>query len=152
MNDMYCRLNTGVDLDNILVNLKEVSRKYSDIIDGLEKIVFSQPNRKKKIEDFDSKYFLASFLKLNNNKAAIDKLDNQFFKKMSILHDAFIEDYTKVSQVYLKRSVSVHADDMAQAYVDDLKVTFKSIKELFKILETKICSLQIQEFLNKQRA
>jgi len=141
-------------MERIIVCLKKIDNEYKIKTSELKNIISSDP--REKLDIVEENYFLIHFNELKTHMKQINDIDEEFYKKLNLLHDAWIEDYDKVynlcvntkkKDLLLKKKISVYDNDKLHAYCDDLKSTTKSIENVIKRMNIKISSLQIQEFL-----
>ena len=138
-------------MEKIIVCLKKIDSEYETKTLDLKNTIST--NSTEKLTFLEENYFLMYCKELQTH---ITQIDNEFYKKLNILHEAWIEDYNRVYNLYInsdkksflfKKKTSIYQRDKLHAYYNDLEFTTKSIKGITKSMITKISSLQIQEFL-----
>jgi hypothetical protein len=141
-------------MEKIIECLSKIDHEYKIRTENIKNKI--SKISKSLLEPIDEKYFLKNFIELKKYAKIIDDIDVKFYDKLKILHDSWMEDYNKIYSfcisskskgLIFKKKLSSYDYDKVKAYCDDLEITTNSIKKITKWMNTKISSLQIQEFL-----
>ena len=139
-------------MEKIIICLEKIDSKYKTKTLDLKNIIST--NLRKKSTFLIEDYFL---MYCEESQEQIKQIDKEFYKKLNILHEAWVEDCNRVYDSYInnnkksfvfKKKTSIYQSDKIHAYYNDLELTTKSISSIIKSMTIKISSLQIQEFLN----
>jgi len=141
-------------MERIIECLDKIDDEYENITENLKsKISMSS---KTLLEPIEEQELLKNFVELKKYTKKINDIDVEFYDKLNLLHDSWVEDYNKIYSfcvnnkskgLLFKKKLSFHDYEKVRAYCDDLEITTKSIKKVTRKMNTKISSLLIQEFL-----
>ena len=141
-------------MERIIACLEKIDNEYETRSKNLKNKI--SKSLKVIPEPIEERYFLLNFIQLKKHAKKIDDIDTEFYDKLNLLHDSWMDDYNRVysfcinkerKSLFFKKKLSSYDYDKLQAYCDDLEITKNSIKKVIKEMRTSISFLQIQEFL-----